>query len=47
MSQSASVIESVYVEEDREVCDQCQTEEAWSRQGETEEQTQVEDQVEE
>ena len=47
MSQSASVIESVNVEEDQEVCDQCQTEEARSRQGETEEQTQVEDQVEE
>ena len=28
MSQSASVIESVSVEEDQEVCDQCQTEEA-------------------
>ena len=38
---------SVNVEEDQEVCDQCQTVEARSRQGETEEQTQVEDQVEE
>ena len=47
MSQNASVIESVNVEEDQEVCDQCQTEEAKSRQGETEEQTQVEDQIEE
>ena len=34
-------------EEDREARDQCQTEEVRSRQGETEEQTQVEDQVEE
>ena len=33
-------------EEDQEARDQCQTEEARSRQGETEEQTQVEDQVE-
>ena len=34
------------VEEDQEVCDQCQTVETRSRQGETEEQTQVGDQVE-
>ena len=52
MSQSASVIESEDVEEesdeeDQEARDQCQTEEVRSRQGETEEQTQVEDQVEE
>ena len=33
-------------EEDQEVCDQCQTVETRSRQGETEEQTQVGDQVE-
>ena len=33
MSQSASVIESVNVEEDQEVCDQCRSEEARSRQG--------------
>ena len=51
MSQSASVIESVNVEEesdeeDREARDQCQTEEARLRQGETVEQTQVEDQDE-
>ena len=51
MSQSASVIESVNVEEesdeeDQEARDQCQTEEARSRQRETEEQIQVEDQVE-
>ena len=51
VSQSASVIESVNVEEecdeeDQEASDQCQTEEARSRQRETEEQTQVEDQVE-
>ena len=31
--------------EDQEVCDQCQTVETRSRQGETEEQTQVGDQV--
>ena len=30
-------------EEDQEACDQCQTEEVRSRQGETEEQTQVEE----
>ena len=36
-----------HVKEDQEVCDQCQTEEDRSRQRETEEQTQVEDQVEE
>ena len=47
MSQSASLNKSVNVEEDQEVCDQCQTEEARSRQAETEEQIQVEDQVEE
>ena len=35
MSQSASVIESVNVEEDQEVCDQCQIEEATSRQGDS------------
>ena len=34
------------VEEDQEVCDQCQTVETRSRQEETEEQTQVGDQVE-
>ena len=50
MSQNASVIESEKVEEesdeeDQEARDQCQTEEVRSRQGETEEQTQVEDQV--
>ena len=44
-------IESVNVEEesdveDQEARDHCQTEEARSRQGETEERTQVEDQVE-
>ena len=52
MSQRASVIESEDVEEesdeeDQDARDQCQTEEVRSRQGETEEQTQVEDQVEE
>ena len=52
MSQSASVIESEHVEEesdeeDQEARDQCQNEEVRSRQGGTEEQTQVEDQVEE
>ena len=52
MSQSASVIESEDVEEesdekDQEAHDQCQKEEVRSRQGRTEEQTQVEDQVEE
>ena len=52
MSQSKSVIESEHVEEesdeeDQEARDQCQNEEVRSRQGGTEEQTQVEDQVEE
>ena len=52
ISQSASVIESEDVEEesdeeDQEARDQCQNEEVRSRQGGTEEQTQVEDQVEE
>ena len=45
-SQSTSVIESEDVEEDQEARDQCQTEEARSKQGETVEQTHVEDQVE-
>ena len=52
MSQSASAIESVNVEEecdeeDQEARDQCKTEEVRSRQGETEVPTQVEGQVEE
>ena len=52
MSQSASVIEIEDVEEesaeeDQEARDQCETVKGRSMQGETEEQTQVEDQVEE